>query len=71
MKKLIENYTEMRRDCVTRINELEQKKAKVGHDPRLSLTERREKWDELEWIQVSIQSEMKVLDMVIEDLENL
>jgi hypothetical protein len=71
MEKLIEKYRGMRLDCSFRINEVEQKKAKAGHDPRLSLTERKEKRDELEWIQVALQSEMKVIDMFLEDLETI
>jgi hypothetical protein len=61
----------MRLDCAFRIREVQQKMAKAGHDPRLSLKERREKIDELQWIEVAIQSEMKVLYTIIEDLETL
>jgi hypothetical protein len=71
MEKLIEKYRGMRLDCAFRIREAEKKKAKVGHDPQLSLTERKEKRDELEWIQVALQSEMKVIDMFLEDLETI
>jgi hypothetical protein len=71
INNLIENYRGMRLDCGFRLHELQQKKAKAGHDPRLTLKQRREKIDELEWIEVATQSEMRVIYMIIEDLENL
>jgi hypothetical protein len=71
MKNLIEKYKGMRLDCAFRITEVEQNIAKVCLDPRLTLNQRREKLDELGWIKVAMQTELKVLYTIIEDLETL
>jgi hypothetical protein len=71
MKNLIEKYRLERHERAVRFREVEQKRHRTGHDPRFTLKERKEKIDELEWIQVAIESEIKVIDMFLEDLENL